>query len=514
MSKHYYQIEAVNLDNIVFDTEDVSCIRGGSFFLLDTIDSFVDSRFKVVQAGGSIGIYQSDLEPASALPVLQKYVDKVLAKELGGQATFLIASTPVVNFTDDLVKLQNNIRLQQAQRTSAWFNPAELTDKGGQCVEKACAENGLLPGSILDERDSAKESKSGQWLSKSVHARHKGGAKLRTRYFEKYTGIKDISLTENLQDLVMSKFPDGYPWSPSMSIMSKMAVIHLDGNDFGAIARSAKSTEARLKFNQAVDGARDKFLKTLIIRAKEDQKWQCLVKSKDGGYVDRLRIEALMLGGDEMTFVVPAWCGFDFLEIFYDSVKGLKFGNLSLTWAAGIVFCNHKSPLLNIRSLADRLVNKAKCDFSDEKSGTRQKGNAFYAMPMETFDSLPEGVESYFTSYLGLSKASDQLCSAAHFSEFKNKHLAIRKIPRSQIYASVKSWLNPKDKSTPVLEESHDENALCAAYEKLLKRVEGDSEPVREVLLKLQKKDIEMQKAFWLQHTELVDYIAAGGEHA
>ena len=38
MGDYYLRVEAVNLDNFVYDTNDISTISGGSFLLLDTVN--------------------------------------------------------------------------------------------------------------------------------------------------------------------------------------------------------------------------------------------------------------------------------------------------------------------------------------------------------------------------------------------------------------------------------------------------------------------------------------------
>ena len=44
MKKDYYlRIEAINLDYFVYDTHDISTIRGGSFMLLSIFDALFDN---------------------------------------------------------------------------------------------------------------------------------------------------------------------------------------------------------------------------------------------------------------------------------------------------------------------------------------------------------------------------------------------------------------------------------------------------------------------------------------
>ena len=56
MSKYYLRVEAVNLANSVYDTHDISTIRGGSFMLLNSVKQ-LEKKYEKVYEGASSGLY-------------------------------------------------------------------------------------------------------------------------------------------------------------------------------------------------------------------------------------------------------------------------------------------------------------------------------------------------------------------------------------------------------------------------------------------------------------------------
>jgi len=129
----------------------------------------------------------------------------------------------------------------------------------------------------------------------------------------------------------------------------KLAVIYLDGNQFGALQRAeCKTRDLQKQFDTQVRDFRRGFLAELLNRMGADAKWWTA-----GG--DR-RLETLLWGGDEMMFVVPAWAGWDTLRLFFEISAGwkVKLGGQDhqLTHAAGLVFAHHKAPIHRLEALA------------------------------------------------------------------------------------------------------------------------------------------------------------------
>ena len=119
------------------------------------------------------------------------------------------------------------------------------------------------------------------------------------------------------------------------------AVAHLDGNGFGDIQRRRVETPAdQIAFDDRLPEVRATFLaiplKALIdghFRGAPRLATRC--PPDDRG--ESLRLETLLWGGDEMTLVVPAWLGFDVLQLFYHRAAAWQFQDEPLTHAGGIV---------------------------------------------------------------------------------------------------------------------------------------------------------------------------------
>ncbi len=67
---HFLQVEAVNLDTTLFDTDQLSVIRGGSFLVADAmcrlLQAFPDDLERL-SIGASVGLYEikGDADPTS-----------------------------------------------------------------------------------------------------------------------------------------------------------------------------------------------------------------------------------------------------------------------------------------------------------------------------------------------------------------------------------------------------------------------------------------------------------------
>ncbi|MBW2739142.1 MAG: hypothetical protein JRE64_09920 [Deltaproteobacteria bacterium] len=92
MGDYYLRVEAVNLDNFVYDTNDISTIRGGSFLLLDTVNRLESAHdlkglLEKVSTGASAGLFRIiGNDPDD----VKKRVKDYLNKKTEGHATFVV----------------------------------------------------------------------------------------------------------------------------------------------------------------------------------------------------------------------------------------------------------------------------------------------------------------------------------------------------------------------------------------------------------------------------------------
>src|SRR5262245_31509221 len=142
MARFYLQVEAVNLDNVVYDTHDLSTIRGGSFMVMDAIQQVAESfkgRLQKITAAASQGLFALEGERAEAEQLLPEILAALNALT-GGHATFLAACEEETgDFPVILERLQAQIRRQQWRMPTVAI-PAEAR------ASDACFLDGWRPG--------------------------------------------------------------------------------------------------------------------------------------------------------------------------------------------------------------------------------------------------------------------------------------------------------------------------------------------------------------------------------
>ena len=89
MSEYYLRVEGVNLDNSVYDTNDISTIRGGGFQLLTAVENLAGLGFlEKISTGASKGLFiiKNGQDPEAAV----KEVKKKLWQETGAGNLFVV----------------------------------------------------------------------------------------------------------------------------------------------------------------------------------------------------------------------------------------------------------------------------------------------------------------------------------------------------------------------------------------------------------------------------------------
>ena len=162
------------------------------------------------------------------------------------------------------------------------------------------------------------------------------------------------------------------PWN---HLSGKMAVIYIDGNQFGKQIRKAATTDTEYRdIDEKMLVRRRKLMTALTEQMKDktngDEKkvprgyWRFKPQEWEKEQSDHYRIETLMWGGDELIWVVPAWCGLEAVSFFFEQTKNWslkdEIADPRLTHAVGMVLCSHKSPIRSVVRLAKDLVESAK----------------------------------------------------------------------------------------------------------------------------------------------------------
>ena len=255
MPKYYIHAEAFNLDPIVYDTHDISTIRGGSFMLLDAIQQLpaaIPGRLWPIATAASKGVfaYEDPGDLAAQREGMAQKVLRTLQAATGGHATFLVA---VEEDSDDfslvLARLEAEVRRQQWRMPTVIVPPFDATDQ-------ECYLDGWRPGVVAYAVDPDVEAAK---ISETTHYRRQRGQEL------KHTLFRELFADEDAEDDPCAKDLGGLATDPRKGILNgKIAFIHVDGNNFGRI-RGAKcmSPETRRAFDECIQARRRSFLADL-----------------------------------------------------------------------------------------------------------------------------------------------------------------------------------------------------------------------------------------------------------
>ena len=279
--------------------------------------------------------------------------------------------------------------------------PAGLKDS----LASVCALNRVLP---------AVEKSAKGWLSASVQARRTDGRQQKQHFYEAEldrlltlaakpdagADAKNIALLQdaknalNRADLgfassfedIVADPPKGLP----PNVAGKLAVVHIDGNGFGALrgeVHKRGGDEAVGRLSADLELKRGRLLARLLswMLAAERPTMRIVRKAKDEPD-ERLRFETLLWGGDEMCFVLPAWHGWDCIGEIEDEIGAWRVidePDRALTCAVGMVFASAKTPIRDLRRAADHLAEAAKDRGADGKSANR---NTLQVLPLEGID--------------------------------------------------------------------------------------------------------------------------------
>ncbi len=454
MTTYYVQVEAVNLAHMVYDTSDLSTIRGGSFILLDAIGKLTDAppfsgRLQPVTAAASQGLFTVSTNTGIE-PLLQE-IREHLHTCTGGHATFLVAAQEEIpgRFPEVLERLSAQIRRHQWRMPTVAVPSAPLPSDA--CAAE-CFLDGWRPG-IHEYR--VDDTVNNARISAATEYRRRVGRALKHDLFAEL--LDGVEYNDNL----CAKDLGALATDPSKGVLNgKIAFIHVDGNSFGHIRRAlCTDAERRRQFDIVIQKeCREPFLADLLEVARSDADFRTV----DDRQRDALRIEVLLWGGDEMTVVVPAWKGWQVLDLFYQHAKELSFDSVALSHRAVIIFCHHNAPILQIRRLAEDLLSHTKKDIqlslgrafdsdpdlaalSDEirmetlaSVSNHRYGNAAHYLSLESFDMLRGSIDAFLSEYYHGVEYAELLVFAQEFAQLGDDLKTIHAhIPRGKLLEIV-----------------------------------------------------------------------------
>jgi hypothetical protein len=476
----YIRVEAVNLSNFIFDTTDLSTVRGGGLLLLAAIDK-IKTRFnqlEPISTGASSGLFSFTVSSLEEAKALQQQVVNFLSKDKRlKHATFVVDTSPVSdNFNKDKEKLLVLNRWQQMQSPTVVFpGKSKQTSQGKHLFKRPVCEIDLIRPTV--HKMTKKKGQRHNFYSGSVFERRQYGRKLKQKFYRDEISKLDQQFDVN-QNFVsdLTELTDD---EHEGNLHGKMAVIYLDGNSFGSLQRGLDQKGLQ-NFDETIKKYRRKFLHDLLVEItqSEDYAWF---------YENKIRLEILLWGGDEIMLVVPAWKGWWTLNFFFQASENWGFNKKTLTHAAGLVFCHHNAPIHRIKGLAYQLgeLAKAKTDAQGNKIGRTANYVAYQVL--ESFDHTGLEIEEFREQRLGSSgiKAND-LIIAGNKMDQDGKLMADVKavLPKSRVYKII--------------------NALLHDPTQIDKQIQKAKEELDE---SLQNSPVLTEATFWLHLIELWDYV-------
>lgn len=391
----YLRIEGVNLGNFIYDVDDLSTVRGGSLLLLDAVQKAHDvlqgigSKARPLSTGASAGLFRFDASDESAAIETRRTLELEIRNALPAltHATFVVDVMKAGR--DDQFRCDSETILAlnrwRQMRAPSVAVPAEGNDDGRVC------ELDLVRPATGEELLKGKTHR----LSHSTAERRRYGTEQKREFYTRIVKAKNLpSGFVNDLDQLSAEESQG-------SLHHKIAVIYIDGNDFGRFRKTFDKPSRQEAWDKELRGKREELLRQLMKTLREEsgkwtsRDWMFLerkVRGRESGAasepeaVPKLRFETLLWGGDELMWVVPAWQAWRTLSFFFDHAQW-RFHGEDLKHAASLVLCHHDAPIHRITKLAKDL-----CDLA--KSAGKDQNRIAYQV-LESFDHTGDDLEGF-----------------------------------------------------------------------------------------------------------------------
>jgi hypothetical protein len=230
-------------------------------------------------------------------------------------------------------------------------------------------------------------------VSASVQARRTGGAggvggrDLRQTFYRQELpagAVPVAGFTNDFRSLASLDHRPNEGLAVPRNLDDKIAVFYADGNGFGSLQSACDSPEALNAWDRSLRDRRRALLSRLLAQAQALRHWRTAA--------GHIRLETLMWGGDELTFVVPAWCGLELAALFFELTADWRYPDVDtgqpLCHAAALVFAHAKAPIRRLELLAHDLVEQTKRD------GDKARNTLAWVV-LESFDHTGSDLGDY-----------------------------------------------------------------------------------------------------------------------
>lgn len=370
--KHWLlRYEASDFENSLFDSSQLSAIRGASLTFLYSwriverlISVHAGKSARTIYAGASQGAFCFEATEEEARRLKAEVIAALAKPDADTGCHQHMAYVVGMAEGDDQAALIRAEALCNAAAAQSAF-PALPAFRRDQ----------TKPGERRDPRPAL----PGKKVSAAIEDRAEFGRRQRQIFYRKFldegSDGPNFDFSDEFEEITqgagrlfqrisgetetLSKLP--------LSLHNKMAVFFADGNAFGkhrdrAIDR-AKDLSGLTKLSADLVKHQQELLKAITAwlqehyQSDEENAWFAYDR-RDG--ILRARFETLMWGGDEMLFVLPSWLAFDFAELFFSTVKDWTVDGNPLTFSAGMVICDRKTPISQAKTVAEDLSNASK----------------------------------------------------------------------------------------------------------------------------------------------------------
>lgn len=443
------RVEGVNLANVIDDTDQLSTRRGGGLMILNAATQLRESlaedlqhRLIEIATGASIGLFelQTEGDAEDVRTIVETHLrEGALEYEMIDGRT---AKLPLKHgtFVADVVPVSDPSNVQQAVQLAVaknrWRQMREpslslhgLWDKGTEPCELDRTRVANTTCCLKDNRNIP--------ASETSRDRLGYGRGARQRFYKREIGSlrEELFFIDDLQSLSKRSSGDGIDVPRDSHLADKLAVFYVDGNGFGSIGRESltkEGTDGYRQWSSQLRAHHRSLLKGLIDMAIVDATWK---------NEERIRLETLLWGGDEILWVTPAWKGWEVAKWFFTQPHNVR--GHELTYGCGLVFCHAKAPITNIVALAHRLGDLAKA----ARGGENVHRLAYEVL--ESYDDISGDLDDHRRRFLPANRhVSDLVIDPSQLAECWDVLQQIATspdFPMRQLYMLTKKWRNGED---------------------------------------------------------------------
>lgn len=429
------RVEGVNHSQFIFDTTDLSTVRGGGLILLDAVEEAARSLGKscqVISSGASSGLFRLQAgAPQTAVDEVRRRLNQ--GKE--SHACFVVAAVPESgDFAAD------NETLIALNRHEQMTSPSLQVPATGDAALGVCAIDRIRPAQHKSERKV--KGQADVPLSASVHARRKYGLERKQAFYASAVPESPLSLRLKAKGLRFADdFSDIADKVDDDETQGKLAVFYADGNRFGAHQRPARTPEAWKAWDGKTLKAWDLHIKALRrgLLAELIEPYLLEVEEKR---VAKIRFETLLWGGDELLFVVPASRGMALVSAFLSATEGWRYpdqdNGQALTHAMGLVFCHSNTPIAKVTQLAKALGDHAKEDAGRDV-------NSLHTVALESFDHVGAHWADYLQrTYHGRLQSADRVIKGPQWGHCITEWTRLKnELPKGRLNDFLQALLTP-----------------------------------------------------------------------